>query len=256
VPGNRQATLATIVGKNGYPRHNPQNTISYDPALLRTLTGFGASPVTAVNPTTLNFGNQLPEKNPGVTKTVTVTNTGTSTLIIGTVVVNDTTHPGSHLDYTVNATSCAGGIPPGGSCVITVTFVGHAVGRRDAVLVITDNSPGTPTIVTLLANVPKPSVAANPGVSSPGRVVIVMGTGFAPKRVVDIVIKGQPESAHVKTDAQGRFTTGLVVFETGSLGPRVIVGHSHAVSSTISAKTPLLLVLGSLDSPIPLVIRH
>ncbi|MDT4926260.1 MAG: hypothetical protein QOG01_3973 [Pseudonocardiales bacterium] len=258
-PGSRGSTLSTSVGKNGYPRHNPQNTISYDPALLRTVTGFGKSaagvPDATVNPTTVNFGNQLPEKVPGVTKKVTMTNTGSSTLVVDNVVVSDTTHPGASGDYTVDFADCAGGVPPGGSCTVTVTFVGHAVGHRDAVLVITDNSVGSPTTITLLANIPKPTVAANPGVSPPGRVVTLTGTGFAPNRVVDIGIKTQGESAHVKTDALGAFTVGLVLFPSNSTGPRIITAHSNGTGASISANGPLLVVLGSLDSP-RLVMRH
>jgi hypothetical protein len=258
-PGSRGSTLSTNVGKNGYPRHNPQNTISYDPALLRTVSGFGerpsGAPEATVNPTTVNFGNQLPEKHPGVTKNVTVTNTGSATLVVDTAVVNDTTHPGASGDYTVDFTDCAGGVAPSGSCAVTVTFVGHAVGHRDAVLVMADNSVGSPTTITLLANVPKPTVAANPGVSPPGRVVTVTGTGFAPNRVVDIGIKMQAESAHVKTNAAGAFTTGLVLFPSNSTGPRIITAHSHGTGASISANGPLLVVLGSLDSP-RLVIRH
>jgi hypothetical protein len=253
-PGNREATLATSVGKNGYPRHNPDNTISYDPALIRTLTGFGASAQLEPDPSTLNFGNNLPLA-PGKTKTVTINNTGSATLNLTDVVVQDTTHPGAHDDYTVNATDCLGGVPPGGSCVITVTFLGHAVGKRDAALIITDNAPSGPTTIVLLANVPKPKVEINPGVSPPGRVVIVEGTGFAPNLQVDVRLKGSIETATVTTDANGAFDVGLVLFTGTIQGPHFVTAHTHGESPTIAAKGPLLITLGSVDVP-ELITRH
>jgi hypothetical protein len=254
VAGSRTATLSTAVGKNGYPRHNPDSTIFYDPALIRTLTGVGSSAELEPDPTTVNFGDNLPLA-PGKTKTLVINNTGTSTLNLTDVVVQDTTHPGARNDYTVNATDCLGGIPPGGSCVITVTFVGHAVGNRGAVLVITDNAPTGPTSIVLLANVPKPKVTVNPGVSPPGRVTIVNGTGFAPNLQVDVALKGSLERATVITDAQGKFEVGLVLFTGTVQGPHFVTGHTHGASATISGKGPLLITLGSVNIP-QLVTRH
>jgi hypothetical protein len=252
--GPRTATLSTSVGKNGYPRHNPDNSISYDPALIRTLTGTGASSQLVPDPTTLNFGSNLPLA-PGKTKTLVINNAGTSQLNLTNVVVQDTTHPGAQIDYTINAIDCLGGVPPGGSCVITVTFVGHAVGIRDAVLVITDNSPAGPTSVGLVATVPKPTVTVNPGVSPPGRVTIVQGAGFAPNLQVDVALKGSTERATVVTDAQGKFEVGLVLFTGTVQGPHFVTGHTHGESATISAKGPLLITLGSVNIP-QLVTRH
>jgi hypothetical protein len=261
--GNRTATLAIAVGKNGYPRHNPDNTISYDPALLATLTGVGLKqkppPPTLVaqatiNPTTLDFGKRLPLA-PRLTKTVTVTDTGTGSLKISDVVLQDTTHPGASGDYKVDPTDCLGVLQPGKSCAITVGFRGRAVGNRGAQLVITDDTPTPTSTVTLLATVPKPTITANPGVTPPGRVTTISGTGFAPGKVVDVTLKGFGESATAKADKHGVFEVGLVIFRNTPEGPQTVLAHTRGVDKSISADEPLLLAVGSVDI-LSLVTRH
>ncbi|MCW2656257.1 MAG: hypothetical protein JWR06_450, partial [Jatrophihabitans sp.] len=253
--GTRKATLSTVVGKNGYPRHNPPNTISYDPALIRTLTGTGKGrdPVIVVKPTTVDFGSRLPEA-PGLKKTIKVSNTGLGPLTINDVVVFDTTHPGSRGDYTVDKTGCAATVPIGGSCTITVTFVGHAVGRRDAVLVITGTAPGGPKNIGLLANVPKPTLSANPGVAQTGRVTTVSGVGFAPNRAVKVGFKGTAVTIQATADSQGRFSVGLVILARGE-GGRTITAQSQGVDPSIQGDRSFLVVVGTVNDLV-IVNRH
>ncbi len=205
-------------------------------------------------PSPLDFGNNLPLAH-GKTRTTVISNPGTATLTLTSVVVQDTTHPAAHDDYTVNATDCLGGVPPGASCTISVTFVGHRVGNRDAELVVTDNAPTGPTTIGLLAIVPKPKIVANPSVAVPGRVTIISGTGFAPHRRVDVTLKGSNQSVTVIANGKGKFEVPLVLFRHVSPGPREIRAHTHGKSPTISADGPLLVQLGSVDV-FDLVTRH
>lgn len=82
-------------------------------------------------------------------------------------VVQDTTIAGAGLDYAVDVSGCSGGVPPGGSCTVSVNFIGHAVGDRSAALVTTDNAAAGTNTIALTARVPKPKIAADPGVSPP-----------------------------------------------------------------------------------------
>ncbi len=252
LPGSRPATLTVAVGKNGYPREGPDGTV-YDPALTRDLTGVGRSPIAVVNPTTVDFGKHLPDA-PKATKTVTVTNTGSAPLVITTVVVNDTTHPGAKIDYTLDFSDCLAATPIGGSCIIKVSFVGHKVGIRDAVLIITDNTPAGLTSVVLKGRVGKPKITVNPAVSPVGRVVTVSGTGFAPSQDVDLGFEKDVEITG-KARANGTFDIQLVVLGNGPQGPRTLHAHSTGLDKSIAADTPFLIVLGSVDNTLN-GIRH
>jgi hypothetical protein len=242
--GPRNATVTATTGANGYPRK--------DPHPVGALTGAGVNGLISVDPSTLDFGNRLPLA-PGVTKIVTLTNNGGTPLTVTGGTVHDTTHPGASGDYTVDTSGCAS-IPAGGTCTISVRFVGHATGRRDASLVLTINS-GATTTVGLLANVPKPQVLANPGVTIPGRVTSISGTGFAPNKPVTIVLKGGAESATATADSHGAFEVTLVVFRNTPMGPRDVVAHTDGADKSITGTGPLLVSVGSVDL-LQLVSRH
>jgi hypothetical protein len=245
LPGPRTAVVELKIAKNSYPRHNPNNTVSYDPALVRNLTGAGAIPVAAVSPTTLGFGNRLAEDP--VTKTVTITNTGGAPLIVSGATVTDTTVPGAGGDYNVNASGCTNSATPvGGSCSIKVTFRGHRVGPRDAVLVIDDNTAAGSVQVGLRAKVKTPTVESNPAVSPVRRVITVSGTGFAPNHDVEVGFDNNAQLT-VTTKADGTFSTQMVVLPNGPQGPRTLFGHSVGYSPTIAADFPFLVVLSSTD---------
>jgi Tol biopolymer transport system component len=249
--GTRSAKIAVNTAQGGYPRH--------DPLMTRQLTGVGTVTVVSTgaltaDPATLDFGSRLPLA-PGVTKTVTLSNSATDSLELTDVSVHDTTHPGAGADYTVDASGCSAALLPGESCALTVTFVGHAVGNRGAELVITDDTGNAPATVTLVATVPKPKITANPGVSPPGRATTIIGSGFAPHRKVDIGLQGFGEHAVIKADGHGAFQVGLVIFRNTPEGPQTVTAHTHAVSKSISASGPLLLAVGSVDI-LQLVTRH
>jgi hypothetical protein len=247
--GPRSATIA--LGSSDPNQPDPVLTV---PVSGTGSTGPGRLPQFSAAPS-LDFGSQLPLKVPGKALALTVTDTGGSTLDLSGVVVADTTVPGASSDYAVNATSCLAGVAPGASCQIVVTFVGHAVGSRAAVLVITDNTVSGVNQVAVSATVPKPKVQANPGVSAPGHVTLVSGTGFAPGRMVDVGLVGSATSATGRADAHGRFTIGLVVLDDVAQGAQFVTGHTHGASPTIAAKGPLLVTLGTVDVP-ALITRH
>lgn len=260
--GPRTANLAYPVANNGYPRRSPDGQV-HNVALNETLTGIGhktikppppnAGAVTP-EPTTLDFGKQLPlaRKPP---KTVTLTNTGNGSIAVTDITAEDTTAPGASTDYTIDASACLGVLQPGESCAVTVTFVGHKTGNRDAQLVVTDDQSPDPTIVTLLAKVPEPKLLVNPGVIAPGRVTQISGTGFAPRRLVDVTLDGLSEQATARTNGKGEFDVALVIFRNTPEGPRTVVGHTHDANKSVGADSPLLIAAGTIDD-LGLVTRH
>ncbi len=128
-----------------------------------TLNGAGVTPAPGVglSVTNLAFGNQ----SVGVTsslQTITLTNTGTSTLTIASLSLGGT----SPTDF-ADATNCP--ISPymltqNASCTISVNFTPGAIGPRSASLNINDNAVGSPQIVTL------GGTGATPGVTLIGSV--------------------------------------------------------------------------------------
>jgi len=252
--GARTGAISVVTGRNSYTRK--------DPLIIRNLRGVGVTkpvvtpknPRASTNPTVLDFGSQRPLKVPGKTRSVTVSNPGNGTLNVTGVIVTDSTVPGAHIDYTVNATDCLGGVPPGGSCTITVTFVGHAVGARGAVLVITGNAPGGPRLVELRASVAQPTITANPGIAPTGRVTTVNGKGFAPNQIVAVQFKGTPGTTNIIADNTGEFSVGLVILARGE-GGRTITAQSQGVDPSIKGDGPFLVVLGTVNDLV-VVNRH
>ena len=138
VPGDVGARSASIVVNNsaGSP---PQNI---------SLTGTGApTPRAQVS---LSADSLLFQQQAGVseTQTVTLTNTGNSTLIIQSVKLRDFPGTGFSIGGTCqfpNLTSW----PPGGSCTFLVTFRPPNVGQFQNALIITDDAPGSPHTIAL-----------------------------------------------------------------------------------------------------------
>jgi Tol biopolymer transport system component len=252
--GARTGTIAIATGKGGYPRT--------DPVLIQDLTGTGVKPKgppaikgsLAATPTSIDFGTVLPMA-PGKTHIVTVTNTGGQGLTVTTIAIADGTVPGAHVDYTVINDGCTGStLVAGSSCTFTVVLVGHAVGLRPAVVTIKDGAGGTVT-VPVTALVAQPTLLANPGVVAPGRLTAITGAGFAPSRQVDISLAPFGDTTTATSDAKGNVTATLVLYSKVGTGPGIVTGQSHGLDPSVSAKTPLLVGLGSVEGPI-LVTRH
>jgi hypothetical protein len=122
------------------------------------------------------------------------------------------------------------------------------------VLVLTDNTLTGSTTIGLTARIKKPTVDSNPAVSPVRRVIAVTGKGFAPNHDVEIGFDGQPQmTVHAK--ANGRFVAYMVVLPNGPQGPRQLFGHSVGFSKTIAGDFPFLVVLGSTDPGLGVVLR-
>jgi hypothetical protein len=94
-------------------------------------------------PTSLSFGDQ-PVGTTSAAKTVTLTNAGTTTLIINSIGLTGTNAG----DFSQTHT-CGGTLGAGTSCKISVTFHPSATGTRNADVSISDDGGGSPQRVAL-----------------------------------------------------------------------------------------------------------
>src|SRR5205823_4553649 len=103
--------------------------------LISNITAYGflaAFPQVTLSTTSMNFGDQ-PIGTPSLPQTVTLTNSGTSTLDISSV---DATG-----DF-AETNTCGSSVAAGASCAISVTFTPGAVGSSSSSLTVTDNNNG------------------------------------------------------------------------------------------------------------------
>jgi uncharacterized repeat protein (TIGR03803 family) len=132
-------------------------------------------PAANVSPTSLNFGNQT-VGTASAPRSVTLTNSGTGSLLIGSI-----TFTGTHPADFAQTNTCGASVAPGASCTISTTFTPTNTGPRSAVLSITDNAAGSPRTVSLTG-----SGKAGQVKLTPGNLVFptqVLGTPSAPQSV-------------------------------------------------------------------------
>ncbi len=108
------------------------------------LTVTASGPIVSLNPTSLAWGKVGVGKTGGA-KTVTVTNTGGSTLNITSIATSG--------DFALKAfsskTKCGSTLAVNASCIVKVSFTPTQTGLRTGNLSFTDNAPGSPQNVAL-----------------------------------------------------------------------------------------------------------
>ena len=107
--------------------------------------GQAAPPSVTINPTSIDFKEQV-SKRASKPQRVTVTNNGGKGLYINSVVVEGDNKE----DFVISNDTCTGStIDAGKSCVIDVVFTPAVSEKRKAMLTITDNALDSPQKVTL-----------------------------------------------------------------------------------------------------------
>jgi hypothetical protein len=108
--------------------------------ILIGLTGNVINPKASVSPSSINFGTI--KVNTTLSKTVVITSTGDTPLLISNVALSGST------DFTKSG-SCAASLSKNQSCTITVTFQPSAKQSRTGTLKFTDNATSSPQSVSL-----------------------------------------------------------------------------------------------------------
>jgi trimeric autotransporter adhesin len=108
-----------------------------------SLTGTGLAPAASLSGTSLSFTTQLVGVA-STAQTVTLTNSGSSTLNITSIAVG-----GSNAGDFAQTNTCGTSVAAGAKCTISVTFTPGSSGTRAASITITDNAAGSPHSVSL-----------------------------------------------------------------------------------------------------------
>ncbi|MRR53423.1 MAG: choice-of-anchor D domain-containing protein [Deltaproteobacteria bacterium] len=107
------------------------------------LAATSGDPDISVSPGSYDFGNVGVQST--ATKTFTIANTGTGSLIVGTITITGS-------DFTLGTDGCSGRtVAPSSSCTVQVAFTPTAVGSRSATLSIPSNDPDENPVTVALA---------------------------------------------------------------------------------------------------------
>jgi len=160
------------------------------------LSGNGINPTADLSPGSLTFGEQQLGTT-SASRVVTLTNNGTTSLAIGSIVG---TGPNAG-DFLVTST-CGATVAAGGNCAISVSFTPSAIGTRHAAVTVTDNAAtggGTQSVQLSGAGI-NPIAALTPGAltftdqplggSSAAKTVLLSNTGTTDLRIGGISIVG------------------------------------------------------------------
>ena len=153
--GNRSASISISDNAAGNPHSIP-------------LAGTATQAAVSLSPSTVNFANQL-VGTASAAVALTVTNTGTGALVIGSISFSGT----NAADFTQKNT-CTAPVAPATTCLINVTFTPTAVGSRTATMVLADNASNAPQSVPLTGTamnfvIDPPSVSATSATVTAGQ---------------------------------------------------------------------------------------
>lgn len=141
-PGAKSATLTFPTDAPGSPH-------------AVVLSGTGTQPALNAR-ATLPLGSQPTDLGPTPSQRISVENTGTATLDVGTVVLGGT-DPGA---FAVSANTCDGAsLAPSANCAVDVTFDPDAQVAYAATITIPSNAPGSPHVVALSGSGAPPTAA-------------------------------------------------------------------------------------------------
>jgi FG-GAP repeat/Abnormal spindle-like microcephaly-assoc'd, ASPM-SPD-2-Hydin len=175
-------------------------------------------PIVTLTPASLSFGDSA-VNNTSAAKTVTLKNTGTSTLEISSIAITLGTN------FTISRNTCGSTLAAGKTCKVSVTFTPTQVGAATDTLSFTDNGFGSPQTVSLSgtgvaqARLTPASVAFD---------ITDIGTTHAAKNVTLV--------NHLPTTLTGisYSTTGPFAVSTATCGTTLDSGRECTISVTFS----------------------
>jgi hypothetical protein len=100
----------------------------------------GGSPAVTLSVTNLAFGKRVLGTT-STAKVVKLTNTGTGTLNLSSIIING--------DFAISAKTCGTTVAVGASCTVSVTFKPTVIGIRNGTLIFNDDAPTNPQKVAL-----------------------------------------------------------------------------------------------------------
>jgi len=199
--GALAATLAVTDNAAGSPQ-----------SVTLTGTGTATAPVVTLTPASIAFA-ATPEGTETAAQVVTVKNSGTAALTIGSIAVAGT----NPTDFLKTATTCTSSLAVGASCTVSVAFKPLTVGALAATLAITDNAAGSPQAVKLTGTgtaVTTPVVTLSPtsltfaatniGTETASQPVTLKNTGAGTLNLTSVTFTGTDPTSFVDvTDTCG-----------------------------------------------------
>jgi hypothetical protein len=131
----------------------------------------GGGPVVTLSPTSLTWGKVV-RGTTSTGKNVTLTNTGSATLIIASITTS------GDFALATSTKPCGSTLAAGKNCIIRVTFTPTQLGLRTGAITIIDNAPNTPQTVPLSGTGVLPATLAPSSATFAARTV---GTTSLPK---------------------------------------------------------------------------
>src|SRR5438105_3304052 len=181
------------------------------------------APTADRSPVSLTFGSfasPVPQGTVSAPKTVTVTNNGSSPLVVAGFAVSGTNPD----DFFTSDDSCHGPVAPGASCTAHVRFAPQAQGSRSGTLTVLTNAPTDPTVS--LAGTAGPLPQGPPGPRGPTG---PRGTAGHDAKVTCTVTKAKGTSSTKVT------CKVVLVHKTGKRGLRWrLVRHGRTVAHGVA----------------------
>jgi N,N-dimethylformamidase beta subunit-like protein/HYDIN/CFA65/VesB family protein/centrosomal CEP192-like protein len=199
-------------------------------------SGVNAAPAVSLSPISLGFGS----RDVGTTSSaqpVTLTNTGTGALTIGSIGITGTN--AGDFAQTNTCPISPSTLAAGANCTISVTFTPSAGGSRSASVSITDDAPGSPQTVPLTGSGNAPAATLTPstlgfgnqliGTTSGAQTTTLQNTGSAALHISSIAIAGANAGDFAQTSdcplapstlAAGSSCTISVSFSPSAAGSR------------------------------------
>lgn len=255
-PGSRSGSLSILSDGPNSP-----NTVP--------LLGNGIQATMSV-PATSALGNQTVGTTSSA-QTVTVTNSGTATLNIGTPTLGGTNAG----NFAINSNGCTSAVAPGGTCAISLTFTPSAAGSRSATLSIPSNAPSTPNAVALSGTGLQAALTVASGLNfdqrpigntSPPQSLTVTNSGTAPLTFVSVTISGSGMADYAVSSnnctasiAPGASCAVAITFTPGSNGSRnanvVVTSNAPSSPNTITLSGTGASVTPGDEAPAVVVVQ-
>jgi len=165
------------------------------------------APSLSLSATSLSYGTEAVGGTSN-SQQVTLTNTGTSTVVIGSIVFS-----GPNVNQFAFANNCGTSIIVGGNCIIHGHFAPTTAGPKTAVITITDNAIGSPQTIAISGTGAGPTDtlsatsisfgSINVGSSSSQQSVTVTNSGTAALSIASIAVGGANANQFAFTNTCG-----------------------------------------------------
>jgi hypothetical protein len=214
-------------------------TVSTSVAINVTAAGFAS-----ISPSSINFGTLY--LGSIVTKTVTVSNTGSAALTISDPLIAIVPGVNGSLSEFVTINLCPKTLAVGKSCIMTVTFIGGPFYTpQDATLSISDSSYGSPQTVPLTATVIDPVAqfsatslsfgTEKSGTGSSKKSITLTSAGGTSLSVTSIAISGDPKDFTETDNCIGTFNPKATCTISVTFAPSAKGSHTATLVVTDNA---------------------